>query len=194
MEPLVVCLLIVKGDSRRLPKKNLLPFHGEPMFIRNVRKCLNLFDHVYVSSESEDVLMLAAEAGAKPIARPKDLCGEVPDIPVYLHAWKHMPPILGLVTVHADTPLVDPQIIATTRDLIYAGVNEVITGHPITPERRYKDQHSKIYGSVRGLSVTRLVTYGDPYRPKPDVIIIDPSIEVEDQTSYEKALWLSRPQ
>lgn len=185
--------MIVKGTSKRLPGKNLKDFNGKPMFVWNLEKCLSIFKRTFVSSDDDTILSIAEKLGAIAVKRPTELCGDVPDIPVYLHAWKYMGPVTGLVAVHADTPLVEPGLIQMTKDLVEIGCPEVMTCHPMARERHYKDQHCKIYGSVRGMTSMRLVTYGDPHRPQPSVMLVDSSIEIEDEASYQKALWLSRP-
>jgi CMP-N-acetylneuraminic acid synthetase len=39
--------------------KNCQDFCGKPMFIWNLEKCLDIFDRVYVSSDSDEILELA---------------------------------------------------------------------------------------------------------------------------------------
>jgi CMP-N-acetylneuraminic acid synthetase len=161
------------------------------MFLWNLKKCKGLFDKVYVSSESDEVLGLAEEAGAIPIKRPEELCGETPDIPVFQHALENMPDCEGIVAVHADTPLVAPKIISMARNLLNMGVSEVMTTHPLTTMEYYKDSHYKVYGSVRAIEANKLRNYGSPYAPDPDVLLRDGSIEVESEETFKKALWLT---
>src|SRR3989304_2847031 len=85
-----VGLMLVKGGSSRLPGKNLLNFHGVPMFVVNLRKCLKIFDKVYVSTDSPKVAIIARRYKAIIILRDKKLCGDTPNILVYKHALKKM--------------------------------------------------------------------------------------------------------
>lgn len=157
------------------------------MFLVNVEKCLRIFDKVYVSSDDLRILNLARRAGATPIKRGKELCGNVPDIPVYQHAIKSMD-CQGIVAVHSDTPTINPNLIVLTKKLIEIGIPEVMTCHPIIRATNYKDQYVRIYGSIRGMTKNRLENYGNPYEPNPCVWITDRSIEIETLETYKIAL------
>jgi CMP-N-acetylneuraminic acid synthetase len=158
------------------------------MFMINVNKCLSIFDEVYVSSDSDWVLELAEKAGARPIKRGEELCGDVPDIPVFQHAMSHMGAVEGIVAVHANNPTIEHNLIATVKKIMELGVPEVMTCFPVEDAEKYKDQAAKIYGSIRGISKERLENYGDPYEPDPDVMIVDTSIEIETEEDYKEAL------
>lgn len=158
------------------------------MFVWNLLKCVDIFDEVYVSSDSQSILNLARIHGAKGILRGEELCGDCPDIPVYQHAVEHMPNVTGVVAVHANNPTVDKNLIATVKRITDMGVPEVMTCHPITHGDDYFTHHNRLYGSVRGLTVEKLSNYGDPYKPAPDVLVVDDSIEIETQQDYDKCL------
>lgn len=128
---------------------------------------------------------MATQAGAIAIHRDEDLCGDVPDIPVYLHALSRMGLVKGVVAVHANNPTVDKNLIAMVKKNIEMGVGEVMTSRPVTHMETYHRQNSEIYGSIRGLSTERLLEYGDPYKPNPDVLIVDTSIEIETPESFD---------
>lgn len=187
-EPSVAALLLVKEQSNRLPGKNTKDFRGKPMFVWNVLKCADLFDEVYVSSDSHAILNIARLHGAKVIHRGPELCGECPDIPVYQHALEYMPGVTGVVAVHANNPTVDKNLIATVKKITEMGVPETMTCHPITHSKDYHQHSNRLYGSVRGMTVEKLQNYGDPYKPEPDVLVVDDSIEIETPEDYELCL------
>ncbi len=173
-------LMIIKEKSVRLPNKNIFPFNGKPMFLWNLEKCTSIFEEVYVSSDSYDILSLAVLHGAKPIHRGDYLCGDCPDIPVFQHALSKMnPDIEGVIAVHADTPLLEKNLIIMTKKLLEMGVQEVMTCKPMTHGTIYKDQHHKVGGSIRGMSRHRLENYLDFFKPRPNVLLVDTSIEIE---------------
>jgi len=182
----------VKEHSKRLPGKNTKDFNGKPMFVWNLLKCLGLFKNVYVSSDSQSILNIARLHGAKAILRGDDLVGEVPDIPVYQHALKHMGDTSGIVAVHANNPTIEKNLIAIIKKLIEGGVPEVMTTHPMDHSENYHAQTNRIYGSIRGMSRGRLENYKDPYRPDPEILVVDTSIEIETMDSYEQALCQSQ--
>jgi len=85
------------------------------MFLVNVEKCLRVFDDVYVSSDSEEILKITKDAGAKPILRGVELCGDTPNIPVYRHAIEQMGDVDGIVAVQANSPTIPAEIIRRTK-------------------------------------------------------------------------------
>lgn len=185
-------LLLCKKDSKRLPGKNVMYFNGMPMFVWNLEKCLKIFDEVYVSSDSYEILQYAGELGAKAIHRTKELCGDVPDIPVFQHAFSKMSKdIDGIVAVHVNNPTIEKNLIAMTKKILEAGVPEVMTCHPMSYKTEYKKQNNKVYGSIRGMLKDRLLNYPDPYKPNPEVLLVDTSIEVETIEDFEKLCQLT---
>ncbi len=188
--------MLVKSESQRLPGKNTKLFNGKQMFLWNLEKCLKVFDEVYVSSDDYKILQDAGKEGALAIHRTKELCGDCPDIPVFLHALSKMPKeVDGIVAVHADTPLIERNLIALAKKLLETGVQEVMTCKPMQHSPVYKASHNNIGGSIRGIARERLENYGSPFEPNPDVLLVDDSIEIEDQSDFNYALQcLSTPQ
>ncbi|MGJ3243029.1 MAG: cytidylyltransferase domain-containing protein [Opitutales bacterium] len=76
-----VAFVPVKGTSSRVPNKNTRIFNGEPFFLFTVRKLLRCkeIDEVYVDSEEDTILEMAAKAGAKPLKRDKALADNKTD-------------------------------------------------------------------------------------------------------------------
>lgn len=170
-------LIIAKGKSKRLEGKNRADFNGKPMFLWNVEKCLNIFSRVYVSSDDHWILEEAENAGAIPIKRGEELCGEVPNVDVYKHALQFMNGIDAIVAVQANSPNVNSKLIQTFKYYIERGVNEIITCH----------RDGKIYGSIWGMTRDRLLTYKDPYNPSAEVILYDPCEDIHTIKDLEEA-------
>lgn len=171
----VVGLMLVKRHSSRLPNKNILPIKGKPMWQINAEKMLKIFDKVYISTDDYDIFKQAWMMGCESIQRPKELCGDTPNIPVYKHALEKMGAIGAIVAVQANSPTIDPKIIEEAKNLIKDGCQEVMT----------IDEIGNIYGSVWGLSVDKLKDYGDPYKPLPEVTILDKSIDIHCKEEYD---------
>jgi CMP-N-acetylneuraminic acid synthetase len=157
------------------------------MFLWNLEKALRTFDEVYVSSDSEEILAMAQIEGAIPIKRGPELCGDVPNIPVYQHALSYMNGVSGVVAIQACSPTLNQNLLLITKRLLEIGVREVMTCKPIERTKDYHDQSSKIYGSVWGFSRHRLEFYADPIKPSPDVWLIDDSIDIHTQEDLEIA-------
>jgi len=148
------------------------------MFLWNVEKCLKIFSRTYVSSDDKWILSEAEEVGAIPIKRGEELCGDVPNIPVYQHASQFMNGFDGIVAVQANSPTVDSKLIQKVKRLMEMGFQEILTSH--------KDGSK--YGSIWGLSFKRLKDYPDPYNPKPDIWIKDKSVDIDTLEDFNKAL------
>ena len=52
-----VAIIPARGGSKRIPRKNLMPFDGVPMIVRSIRLALDsgLFERVVVRSEERRV-------------------------------------------------------------------------------------------------------------------------------------------
>ncbi len=178
---------MAKSQSKRLPNKNTLDFHGVPMFVVNLKKCLDIFDDVYVSSDDIGILTTAMKYGARTILRNEELCGDTPNITVYKHAINEIEKyydadVEAIVAVQANSPTIDPEIIRKAKDAIESEKYvEVMTCWPENPD-------NPIYGSVWALTKDKLNNYGDPYRPDPDLLIDDISVDIHTIEDYNKAI------
>ena len=83
-----IALIPTKSKSRRLPGKNTKCLAGIPLFLHSVRVALqvDLFDTVYVSSDSPAILDIAEKNGASGLLRTPDLCrDDIPNFRVLQH-------------------------------------------------------------------------------------------------------------
>jgi CMP-N-acetylneuraminic acid synthetase len=174
----LVGLVIAKGESKRMPQKNRRLFNGKPMFLWNVEKCVKIFSRTFVSSDDDFILEETENAGAIPIKRPTELCGDTPNIEVYQHALQFMNGVDGLICVQANSPTISSKLILQAKSLLEQGFQEVMTCH----------LDGTIYGSIWALSTDRLLNYGDPYNPKPDYLIRDTSIDIHNNEDFNDAL------
>ncbi len=82
-----IAVIPARGGSKRLPRKALIPFRGEPMIVHSIRAAqdASCFETVLVSSDDEEILEIAGKAGATAYLRPGELAGDdVPTAPVLL--------------------------------------------------------------------------------------------------------------
>jgi pseudaminic acid cytidylyltransferase len=70
----VVAIIPARGGSKRLPRKNVLPFLGEPMLTHPLRAALQsgVFSHVIVSTEDAEIAQIAQKYGATVSFRPPE--------------------------------------------------------------------------------------------------------------------------
>ncbi len=74
-----VCVIPARGGSKRIPRKNIRLFCGQPMIARSIQTAIQseLFSKVIVSTDDEEVSKIAAEFGAEmPFTRPKELADD----------------------------------------------------------------------------------------------------------------------
>lgn len=66
-----IAIIPARGNSKRLPKKNILPWKGIPLIGHSIKNAIdsNVFSEVIVSSEDEKILCYAKDYGAKPFKR-----------------------------------------------------------------------------------------------------------------------------
>ena len=88
-----ICLIPAKGNSVRLPRKNVLPLNGKPMITFAIKKAIdsNLFNTVCVSTEDKEIANMSEQFGAEvPFLRPIELTRDPATIvDVMIHAINH---------------------------------------------------------------------------------------------------------
>ena len=64
-------LILARGGSKGIPRKNIKPMNGIPLLVYNVKACLasGAFEKVVVSSDDDEILAIAVKAGAVPHKR-----------------------------------------------------------------------------------------------------------------------------
>ena len=92
--PKVLCVIPAKGNSRRLPKKNIKILAGKPLVawtIEAAQEARRLTDYL-VSSDDSEIIEIAKQYGAPvPFVRPAELTTDaVRNIAVVRHALEFM--------------------------------------------------------------------------------------------------------
>lgn len=104
-----VAIIPARGGSKRIPRKNLLPFDGVPMIVRSIRTALEsgLFDLVVVSTDDAEIADVARAHGAQvPFLRPVDLADDFTGTAaVIVHALQQLPAFDYACCVYATAPL-----------------------------------------------------------------------------------------
>ena len=67
-----ISIIPVRGGSRRLPRKNVLPFCGHPLMAWTIvqARCSHEIDYVYVTTDDDEMAEVAEHYGAEVIRRP----------------------------------------------------------------------------------------------------------------------------
>ena len=73
-----LAIILARGGSKRLPRKNLRNFNGKPLIAHTILSALKCkyLDEVIVSSDNKEILDASKRYGAKIIKRPKYLAND----------------------------------------------------------------------------------------------------------------------
>lgn len=126
MSPNCIAIIPARGGSKRIPRKNIRPFHGRPMMAWSIGVALasKLFDAVIVSTDDDEVASVAVECGAEvPFRRPAELAKDyVPTVPVIRHAlswWEeNRGPVKFACAIGATAPFLRAEDLARGRQAL----------------------------------------------------------------------------
>jgi len=141
-----IAIIPARGGSKRLPRKNLLPFLGRPMIAHTIETAhaCRCFDRVVVSTEDPEIAEAGRIAGAQISARPASLATDtagVVDVCLDLlttveHAGRSYDVFACL---YATAPLRRADDVAAVMALLedeHADFAMAITTFPIAPTKR----------------------------------------------------------
>ena len=74
----IVAIVLARGGSKGIPRKNIIDFMGKPLVAWTLEHCLGAkgVDSVWVSSDSDEILDIGSAYGAHTIRRPAELSGD----------------------------------------------------------------------------------------------------------------------
>ena len=73
-----IAIIPARGGSKRIPKKNIKDFLGKPLIAYSIEtaKKSQLFDKIVVSTDDEEIAVVAKKYGAEVLQRPKELADD----------------------------------------------------------------------------------------------------------------------
>jgi CMP-N,N'-diacetyllegionaminic acid synthase len=90
----IVAVIIGRGGSKSIPRKNVLPLHGKPLIAWpiDLAKSISQIDRVIVSTDDDEIASIAKQYGAEvPFKRPAELAeDETPTLPVIKHCIEYL--------------------------------------------------------------------------------------------------------
>ncbi|MFJ2282659.1 pseudaminic acid cytidylyltransferase [Pseudomonas sp. NPDC087803] len=117
-----VAIIPARGGSKRIPRKNLLPFDGVPMIVRSIRTAQDcgLFDQIVVSTDDAEIAELALAHGAHvPFLRPAELADDFTGTAaVIVHALQQLPAFDFACCVYATAPLLQARFLRQGLELL----------------------------------------------------------------------------
>lgn len=88
-----IAIIPARGGSKRLPGKNIKLLGGKPLIAWTIEAAIksNIFDHIFVSTDSEEIASVSRDYGAKvPFLRPAELASDTAttnDVVTHLISW-----------------------------------------------------------------------------------------------------------
>lgn len=110
-----LAVIPARGGSKRIPRKNILSFHGLPMIAWSIRAAVasGLFEQIIVSTDDAEIAEVARSHGATvPFMRPQELSDDFAGtIPVIAHAtgWAIDQGLVpeAVCCIYATAPFID---------------------------------------------------------------------------------------
>ena len=104
-----IAIIPARGDSKRLPNKNIKMLGGLPLLVRSIKYAMansNIIDEVYVSTDSINIKEIALQYGAKVVDRPKHLSGDLePTVSAMKHVLNAIGDVETMVLLQPTNPL-----------------------------------------------------------------------------------------
>ena len=110
----VSCIILARGGSKGIPKKNIIDFCGKPLIAWTILQALDAQEvtDVWVSSDSNEILEIAKYYGANTIVRPEKISG---DAEPSESAWLHAIDFIGQQSEHSIDYVLAPQVTSPLR-------------------------------------------------------------------------------
>ncbi|OHB19958.1 MAG: hypothetical protein A2666_02295 [Parcubacteria group bacterium RIFCSPHIGHO2_01_FULL_47_10b] len=90
----IVAIVIARGGSKSIPRKNVLPLHGKPLVAWpiDLAKSVERIDRVIMTTDDDEIMEIARKHGAEvPFKRPAELADdETPTLPVLQHCIRYL--------------------------------------------------------------------------------------------------------
>jgi len=90
----VIAIIIARGGSKSIPRKNVLPLHGKPLVAWpiDLARSVPRIDRVIITTDDDEIMSIAKAHGAEaPFKRPSELAtDEITTLPVLQHCLGYL--------------------------------------------------------------------------------------------------------
>lgn len=101
----ISAVITARIGSKRLPRKNLLPIGGKPLFLRSIEHAQSCNLRTIVTTDSEEISQIAKNAGAVVVFRPEELRnGDRHEIAVQHALWVAAPETKWFALLQPSSP------------------------------------------------------------------------------------------
>ncbi len=129
-EPDTVAVILARGGSKGIPRKNVIEFAGRPLITWTISQVQESgISRIYVSTDDEEIGRIAESAGAKIVARPKELAGDLASgdqALIHVVEFLNLSPDTIVVMPQVTSPLRLPEHITETVALVASGVADSV--------------------------------------------------------------------
>jgi len=110
----VVAIILARGGSKGIPKKNILDFCGKPLIVWTIEQLQHAsgISSIWVSSDSEEILAISKACEVETIYRPTEISG---DFATSESGWLHAIEIIENRTGKIDI-VIAPQVTSPLRE------------------------------------------------------------------------------
>ena len=124
-----VAIIPARGGSKRIPKKNIKPFAGQPIIAYSIKAAqeTRLFERIVVSTDSEEIAEVGKFYGAEvPFIRPDELADDhTGTAEVISHAvnwmWEQRWKINSICCIYATAPFIQPDDLVESYSIFESG-------------------------------------------------------------------------
>ena len=126
MNRTITAVVPVKANSTRLPGKNLLPFAGTNLLTHKISQLKQVkgITDIICSSDSDEMLRMAEQAGATPMKRPEKYANESVPFGKFLDYLCEVLPNEHILWACVTSPLVEPYLYKKAIDLYFQKLEE----------------------------------------------------------------------
>jgi len=214
MEKTITALIPVKANSSRLPGKNTLPFGDSNLLLHKIEqlKQVKQITDIIVSSDSDEMLEMAAAAGVTVQKRPEQFANESVPFGMFLEWLAGVLPNEHIMWACVTSPLVEPPLYEKAIELYFQKVQEgydsLITVLPcksyymdangplnfkVGLEHRNSEYLQPIYHFTNGINlcpVKKLAEWHYNYGPNPYRLEVNKrdAADIDDIYDYVQAL------
>jgi pseudaminic acid cytidylyltransferase len=150
-----LAVIPARGGSKRIPRKNVRPFHGKPIIAWSIEaaKASGCFDRIIVSTDDQEIADIAGSLGAEiPFVRPADLADDIAPTGVVIQhavAWYEgsPTPVNECCCIYATAPFLTGETIRLGLDLLQEGDADFavsVTSFPFPIQRACRIRNGRL--------------------------------------------------
>ena len=148
-----LALIVARGGSKRVPRKNCRSFHGKPLiyYTINESKKSAIFKDIVVSTDDLEIAEISKEFGAKvPFMRPKELSGDKSEASdVVEHALNCLPNYDRVMLLQPSSPLRRSDHIIGASKAFKENAESLVSFCEVAPQQNWLYLYESLQASIK---------------------------------------------